>query len=409
MPANNTLALEASTATARTLSSRLGPRAAKWARTCAIVLLVVIVALVAIARMPASAVTVTNETDMNGVPTQVIVTFDDGSKLVADPNGTYISDSGGQAAEYVAQHGKSNINKTTVESNLGQQTTDGEDLVEPNSIFDSLIAPWAEALFEAAGQILFTLASSDLLTKPFDALFGQNSWVFSAIKTINETIAVPTAHSVLALMIMVQIFSVARRASSGDVLPGFKDIAVIVIFFVCFSWAINHSMEICSAIYTAFVDMIVQVQSIATGATGGTLPEITAGSGGMMGVKLIIGLMLLIAGIVAYVATTAMLLARSLQIYVMAMFSPIPLACLGADLTRSMGIGFLKNFVAACLAGVIIMLLILLYPALYSGILGDAFSLGEGFMGCIALLALPTLMTMGMAKSGSWAKELLGS
>ena len=408
MAMQNTMALEASTKTANAMSSALGTRAAKWARRCAVILLVIIVALIAISALPARAVTITTITTEDGAAMQRKVEFDDGTYIIADLMGTYITDNGGQAAEYIAQHGKSGITKESVEANLNQNVSTDYD-GQGQSFFDKIIAPWAEALFETSAGILFTLASSDLLTKPFDALFGQNTWVYQAIVTINQTIAQPTAHSVLAMMIMVQIFSIARRASSGDVLPGFKDIAIIVIFFVCFSWAINHSMDICNAIYTAFVDMITQVQSIATGGTTGALPDIDAGNGGMMGVKLIIGLMLLIAGIVAYVATTAMLLARSLQIYVMAMFSPIPLALLGSDLTRSMGIGFLKNFVAACLAGVIIMLLILLYPALYSGILSDAFSLGEGMMGCIALLALPTLMTMGMAKSGSWAKELLGS
>ena len=409
MAMQKTMALDASTKAANAMSRALGARAGNWARRCAMAFLVIVIALTATATLLAHA-------DINfvrGEGTNWKYEFSDGSSITVDGVGQYVSDSGsGQAASYISSYGKGRITSDDIQQRTGEPVNMPSDTTsnrEGSSFFDSILAPWAEALFETSASILFTLASSDLLTKPFDALFGQNTWVYQAIVTINQTIAQPTAHSVLAMMIMVQIFSIARRASSGDVLPGFKDIAIIVIFFVCFSWAINHSMDICNAIYTAFVDMIIQVQSIATGSTTGTLPDIDAGSGGMMGVKLIIGLLLLIAGIVAYVATTAMLLARSLQIYVMAMFSPLPLALLGSDLTRSMGIGFLKNFVAACLAGVIIMLLILLYPALYSGILSDAFSLGEGMMGCIALLALPTLMTMGMAKSGSWAKELLGS
>lgn len=405
----NSTAIEASTVTANAMRTALGPRASRWARRCAMALLAIVIALSAIGSLVAHA-------DINflrGEGSNWVYQFNDGSTITVGPLGDYVSDSGsGQAASYIQTYGKGRLTNDEVSQRTGEPVNIQSDTTanrDGSSFFDSILAPWADALFETAAGVLFTLASSDLLVKPFNALFGENTWVYQAIITINQTVAVPTAHSVLAMMIMVQIFSIARRASSGDVLPGFKDIAILAIFFVCFSWAINHSMEICDAIYTAFVDMITQVQAIATGSTTGSLPDIDAGGGGMMGVKLIIGVLLLLAGIVAYVATTAVLLARSLQIYIMAMFSPIPLALLGSDLTRSMGIGFLKNFVSACLAGVIIMLLIMLYPALYGGVLSDAFSLGEGFMGCMALLALPTLMTMGMAKSGSWAKELLGS
>ena len=49
--------------------------------------------------------------------------------------------------------------------------------------------------------------------------------------------------------------------------------------------------------------------------------------------------------------------ARTLQIYIMAAFVPIPISLLALDKTRQMGVGYLKNFAAVCLAGVIILVL----------------------------------------------------
>ena len=42
--------------------------------------------------------------------------------------------------------------------------------------------------------------------------------------------------------------------------------------------------------------------------------------------------------------------------YVMAAFGPIPLSLMALDDTRQIGVGYLKNFTAVCLAGLIILI-----------------------------------------------------
>ena len=66
--------------------------------------------------------------------------------------------------------------------------------------------------------------------------------------------------------------------------------------------------------------------------------------------------------IVAYVVALVVSWARAIQIYIMAAFSPIPLALTSLDETRQMGVGYLKNFTAVCLAGVIILVLLVSFP-----------------------------------------------
>ena len=64
---------------------------------------------------------------------------------------------------------------------------------------------------------------------------------------------------------------------------------------------------------------------------------------------LVVALVSWLVVIVAYVVALVVSWARAIQIYVMAAFSPIPLALVSLDETRQMGVGYLKNFAAVCL------------------------------------------------------------
>ncbi len=52
----------------------------------------------------------------------------------------------------------------------------------------------------------------------------------------------------------------------------------------------------------------------------------------------------------------------------MAAFAPIPLSLMALDETRQMGVGYLKNFAAVCLAGLIILVLLISFPIVLGGL-----------------------------------------
>lgn len=83
---------------------------------------------------------------------------------------------------------------------------------------------------------------------------------------------------------------------------------------------------------------------------------------------LVVALVSWLVVIIAYVVALVVSWARAIQIYVMAAFSPIPLALASLDETRQMGVGYLKNFVAVCLAGVIILVLLVSFPIVLGGL-----------------------------------------
>lgn len=116
----------------------------------------------------------------------------------------------------------------------------------------------------------------------------------------------------------------------------------------------------------------------------------------------------LFTAVVAYVVSAA----RAIQLYVMAVFSPIPIALLGFEETRSMGINFFKNFAAVCLAGSILVFLLAIFPVVYSAFVGSGGNLvdGDGIITgfLVKSIGIPILFIIAMVKSGAWARDILG-
>ena len=97
------------------------------------------------------------------------------------------------------------------------------------------------------------------------------------------------------------------------------------------------------------------------------------GNASMPGVKevvflLVVALVSWVVVIAAYVVALVVSWARAFQIYIMAAFSPIPLALLSEDETRQMGVGYLRNFASVCLAGVVILVPLVSFPIVLGGL-----------------------------------------
>ncbi|WP_206214468.1 type IV secretion system protein, partial [Adlercreutzia sp. ZJ141] len=118
--------------------------------------------------------------------------------------------------------------------------------------------------------------------------------------------------------------------------------------------------------------------------------------------------------LIAYIVALVVCWARAIQLYVMAAFSPIPLAFLGFDQTRQIGIGYLKSFGAVCIAGLIILVLLISFPIILGGLVSTNPGTGtpidgiaNGLTYALQYLAMCILLILSLVKSGSWAREIV--
>lgn len=291
--------------------------------------------------------------------------------------------------------------------------------------------------FNLYNDIAMKIGSSDMLSAPFDSLLGVSTYELT--KTIHQTAVIPIAESILALFMLVQLVKISQRIDATATLPAVKDIVFLAVVYVLIHWFIVNSLDIMQSIYKIAVDNIIPEIGTAQSNTGFFNGELTTSNipdstwdeltiGGCF-LTLCASILSVIGGVVAYMVAFIVAYARAWQIYAMAAFSSIPIALLGFDETRQMGIGFLKNFAAAVLAGAVMMFLIVIYPLALStmttasGVTGGAsilflISIPAGGTASLAsasvlilleFLAITFLLIIALIKSGAWAKEILGS
>lgn len=290
--------------------------------------------------------------------------------------------------------------------------------------------------FNLYNDIALKIGSSDMLTAPFDSLLGVDAYELT--KTIHQTAIIPIAESILALFMLVQLVKISQRIDSTATLPAVKDIVFLAVVYVLIHWFIINSLDIMQAIYKIAVNNIIPEIGTAGSNKGffesaltiESIPEETWDKltiGGCF-LTLVASILSIVGGIVAYMVAFIVAYARAWQIYAMVAFSSIPIALLGFDETRQMGIGFLKNFAAAVLAGAVMMFVLVIYPhalatmTTASGVTGGASILflmsipATGTAGLasasvlvlLEFLAITFLLIYALIKSGSWAKEILG-
>ena len=86
----------------------------------------------------------------------------------------------------------------------------------------------------------------------------------------------------------------------------------------------------------------------------------------------------------------------------------------GFDQTRQIGLGYLKSFGAVCIAGLIILILLISFPVILGGIVAvnpetgtpiDA--IANGLTLALQYLAMCILLVLSLVKSGAWARDIV--
>ena len=212
-------------------------------------------------------------------------------------------------------------------------------------IVDNILKPICEALLSGFVAFISNITVGGILTASFDSIFG-NSTLYDVVNNVHDSVVVPLAHSILALVMLVQVVKISQRIDATSTMPAVKEIVFLAVFFVIFTWLINQSSEICIAVY----DTVNQL-TVAIGTPSETTIDISLDDSSSLSIGTVIGLLAFcgfgfLVGLVAWIVCFVMTYFRGLQLYIYTTFSPIPFAFMGFEETRSFGVNFCKNFIA---------------------------------------------------------------
>lgn len=259
----------------------------------------------------------------------------------------------------------------------------------------------------------------------------------SIAESISKTAIFPVACVMFSIALLAQLMKVAQRmAQDNGPLPGVKDVLFLFVWAAIGVYVLGHSFGLIEDIYditTGFIKQLQVNQVSFTFQAESVMSDMPTDFMDLMG-KLLQGiagtlaatvftpfLVVIGTGVVMVIAIIVKVayIARGVQIYLYAIFAPLMLSLIMWDELRPWSMGYLKGFLAVCLAGFIMVFATMAYPYVLLGMLGSSAVAGGAGAFTVTIdsnyfqilgeviaagVALATLMT----NSGKYAREIIG-
>lgn len=274
-------------------------------------------------------------------------------------------------------------------------------------------------IFNSQVDMLKSIGTNGVLSTSFTQMFGSAGTVtmYDVVHGVWEVAILPIGCGVLSFVFTVQLIRISQKIDGNAAMPGVKEVVFLLVFFAVFLFLVQNSFAIMQSIYEVAKLAIDRVAGLFGTGSEIDLAKVsitTTDDVAALLAMLVVALVSWVVAIAAYVVALVVCWARAIQIYIMAAFSPIPLSLMALDETRQMGVGYLKNFAAVCLAGVIILVLLVSFPIVLGGL--NAATVGipvidsivGGLSYALQYLALCILLILSLVKSGAWARDIMG-
>ena len=275
-------------------------------------------------------------------------------------------------------------------------------------------------MFSKQVAVLSSIGMDGVLNADFASMIGSSGTVsmYDIVHGAWQVAILPIGCGVLSLVFTIKLIQISQRMDGNAAMPGVKEVVFLLVFFAVFLFLIQNSFEIMRAIYEVVNLAISRV--VGMFGTGGALDLAEASivttddDVAALVAMLLVSVISWVVVLGAYIVALVVCWARAIQLYVMAAFSPIPLSLMALDDTRQIGIGYLKNFTAVCLAGLIIVILLIAFPVVLGGLTGASPGTGtpidgiaEGLTYALQYLAMCILLILSLVKSGAWARDIV--
>ena len=241
---------------------------------------------------------------------------------------------------------------------------------------------------------------------------GWNSGIFNMLRSLSETVIVPIAGAILALIMCYELIQlIAERNSMHDMDSWmlfrwvFKSAAAVLL--VANTWNIVMGVfDLTQSVVNQSAGVIIGNTSIDITAVVTDLENRLSDMdiGGLLGLwfqSLFVGLTMNILSICIMLVVYG----RLIEIYLVTSLGPIPLATIGNSEWRGMGQGYLKSLFALGFQAFLIMVVTGIYAVLIQNIALDG-DVSGAIWGC---MGYTVLLCFCLFKTGSIAKAIFAS
>ena len=241
---------------------------------------------------------------------------------------------------------------------------------------------------------------------------GWNSGIFNMIKGLSETVIIPIAGGILALVMCYELIQMVTEKNN------MHDIDTWMIFKWVFKSAaaillVTNTWNIVMGIFDATQQVVSQSAGVIIGNTSLDINSVisnleaqleTMSVGGLIGLwfqSLFVGLTMNILSI----CIMLVIYGRMIEIYLVTSLGPIPLATMTNSEWRGMGQNYLKSLLALGFQAFLIMVCVGIYAVLIQSI-----ALTTDISGAIwTAMGYTVLLCFCLFKTGSMAKAVFGA
>lgn len=247
-----------------------------------------------------------------------------------------------------------------------------------------------------------------------------NAPLHDATVTIHNTAVKPITSIILSIMFVLMLATTSTRAE-GDRELGVRIIAATMFKIALVFIVAQNAVLILDAISSVAATIAGTANTVDVGAGGGDpalgdqLRDDIAAQGLTEKVTLLVILLLpWLVSVIASVLVIVLVYIRFLQMYLMSAFASLPLAFLGHEDTKSIGIGYLKGFATVALTGTVIVITVKFYQALTGGFASFLQDYnGEDFVGFLFnsfgnFFIAPIVLIFLLLGANGLAKKIVG-
>lgn len=284
-----------------------------------------------------------------------------------------------------------------------------------------LLAPMAEGVFNLGFSFIHAISPDAALMGTWDTMFADDASFVVVTEAVADNVVEPCAKTVLAIVILMQLFKIASDMDrNGGMLPGLREVVKLFVFCAVSWYVVDNAYDIMLGVFELIrliIDSMNDYLGVSSGASGSVkITDVENAGAANLAILIIVGLVFLLVTLFAAILANAMALARTIELYLFSMFAPLPMAMFGFDETKGWAIGFVKNFIAVCLSGAIMLVLLWFFPTAVSAVLGDITGSIEimatqdfgSLMWPIKLIATAIVLCIMLLQSGSLAQRILG-
>lgn len=251
--------------------------------------------------------------------------------------------------------------------------------------------------------------------------------IWTAASSVATNVSMVIAYSLLGLFVGLEFYQSTKNMNMTR-FGGIEQLCRVLIKILVVKIVIDNTPALMRGLYDFTVNITRGIDKYATGLSGnaGLMPTaelqgiVEAATSDQIGILLLFFIIMTVAVIVVFFAVVfvqVIALSRFIEIFICIALAAMPLVCLISQETKQIGIGFIKNYLAVCLQGTILVLLIKFMVPLFSTVavllsnmLGTTDATGiQMFISCVSPLALCFAMITSIQHTRDFANRIVGA